>query len=350
MRFLFELSHPKHYYQFKQIMKDLLSNNYDVKIIARDKDVLLKLLEEEGCRYQIYGKHGKEAWNKIRFLPGIFITYYKIIKSFNPNYIISKASAYAAILSFFVRIKTVIMPDSEVVSLTNKFVAPYASLIITPNNFGLNYGEKHIRINGLFEDCYLHPNAFKPNKNILIKYNINPEEPYYILRFVGWSANHDIGKKGFSEENKCKLVKKLKTFGKVYISSENSLEKELLPYKIDIPVSAIHHALHYAQIYIGDSQTMATESALLGTPSIRYNSFVGINDMSNFRILEEKYDLLKNFNDFEKLLACIDSFLKNKANKSNWIFKRDHYYRNVGDVNTEILNILLGFCQGKTCH
>lgn len=341
MKFIFELSHPKHYYQFKQIIKILHSNNHDVKIIARDKDVLLKLLEEEGYIYQIFGRHEKEVWSKFLVLPSIFITYNKIIKSFNPDYIISKASAYAAILAFFRRIETVITPDSEVVSLTNKFVAPYSSLIITPENFRLDFGKKHKRIKGFFEDCYLHPNVFRPNKNILLKYNINPEEPYFILRFIGWNASHDIGKKGFSEEEKLKIVKKLKTFGKVYISSENKLPIEILPYKIDIPVSAMHHVLHYAQIYIGDSQTMATESALLGTPSIRYNSFVGINDMSNFKILEEKYDLLKNFNNFEKVLACIDSFVKNTDNKSDWLLKRDNYYKNVGDINTNIYNILI---------
>jgi len=43
--------------------------------------------------------------------------------------------------------------------------------------------------------------------------------------------------------------------------------------------------LYYANVYIGDSQTMATEASVLGTPAIRSNSFAEGSDMSNFREL-----------------------------------------------------------------
>ena len=61
---------------------------------------------------------------------------------------------------------------------------------------------------------------------------------------------------------------------------------------------------------------MATESALLGTPSIRYNSFVGKNDMSNFVLLEKKYKLLKNFSNFRDAFNCVENFISNSNNKT----------------------------------
>jgi predicted glycosyltransferase len=45
---------------------------------------------------------------------------------------------------------------------------------------------------------------------------------------------------------------------------------------------------------------MTTEAAVLGTPAIRCNSFVGKRDMGNFIELEKKYGLIFNFDSVEK--------------------------------------------------
>ena len=341
MNYLFELSHPKHYYQFKGLINNLSKDSDNtILIIARDKDVLLKLLEVENIPFFIFGKHGKSIISKFLVLPKILLNYYKILKKNKIDIVISKASPYAAILSKFVQIKTLITPDSEVVSLTNKFVAPNSTLVITPENFTLDYGLRHKRIKGFFEDCYLHPNIFKPNERLIQEIGFSTSTPYFILRFISWNANHDINNYGFTTNEKVSLVAKLQAHGTVYISSEGELPKEIEKYRIKISPSVIHQVLHYASIYIGDSQTMATESSLLGTPSIRYNSFVGENDMSNFVLLENEFDLLKNYNRYSDVLDCIDIFLSNKENKQNWLKKRDHYYGEVGDINAEMERFL----------
>ena len=51
----------------------------------------------------------------------------------------------------------------------------------------------------------------------------------------------------------------------------------------------IHHLIYFSSLFIGDSQSMIVESAMLGTPSIRYNSFVG--KISILNELEDKYHL-----------------------------------------------------------
>ena len=45
----------------------------------------------------------------------------------------------------------------------------------------------------------------------------------------------------------------------------------------------------FATLYIGDSQTMAAEAGVLGTPFIRFNDFVG--RIGYLKELEEKYKL-----------------------------------------------------------
>ncbi len=337
MKFIFELAHPKHYYQFRAAMRILESEGHEILVVARDKDVLLKILEEENRAYAIYGQHGKSMLRKFTALPELFITYYKIVKKFRPDVIVSKASPYAAIISKFYKVRTAITPDSEVVTLTNKFVAPHSDIVITPKTFQINFGEKHRYINGFFEDCYLHPSVFMPNEAVLDTLKVKPGQPYFILRFIGWTANHDVNNFGFSAEEKEKLVAQLEPHGKVFISSEAALPENLEQYRIKILASQMHSALHFAQIYIGDSQTMATEAALLGTPSVRYNSFVGPNDMSNFIILENDYSVLKNCATFKEVQSHVQSLLADSKSKQKWLKKRQSYYEQVGDINQQIV-------------
>ena len=344
MNYLIELTHPKHYYQYRVVIQELkkvASNN--VTIIARDKDVLLNILREENVPYLIYGKHGKSLISKFFILPNLFYTYWKIIRKYKVDIIISKASPYPAILSMFTKVATIIEPDSEVVKLTNKLVAPRASMIITPYTYAIDYGKKHKRFQGFFEDTYLHPKVFLPQKTIIHDLGFNSEEPYFILRFISWNANHDLNHFGFSESEKIELVNILKEKGQVYISAEGTLPTEIEKYRIKIPASKIHHALHFATMYVGDSQSMATESALLGTPAIRYNSFVGEHDMTNFIVLEKEYDLLRNFNNFSEVMDCVKEFLSDSYTKQKWLKKRNAYYNKTEDANDVIYKMILDY-------
>ena len=65
MKYIFELNHPKHFYQFRIIIKELESQNHKVIILAREKDVLLNILNEEKVDFIILGKHKKHIVYKI---------------------------------------------------------------------------------------------------------------------------------------------------------------------------------------------------------------------------------------------------------------------------------------------
>lgn len=341
MKILVELAHPKHYYQFRAVLLFLEKNGHEITLLARDKDVLLKILQEENRPYLIYGRHGKSMFQKFFALPMLLLTYYRIARRQRPDMLVSKASPYAVIISWFYKVKTVITPDSEVVTLTNKFVAPASTAVITPATYGLDFGQKHKRFSGFFEDCYLHPSIFEPQKGVVEKMNPEKGKPYFILRFISWNANHDVNNYGFTADEKRTLVGLLQPYGSIFISSEGALPEELEPYRIKIPANQMHTVLHHAALYIGDSQTMATEAALLGTPSIRYNSFVGPNDMSNFIILEQKFDLLRNCASFQQVLDTAGQLLAADDTKTDWLRKRADYYAVAGDVNQQIVSFLL---------
>lgn len=337
MRLIFELNHPKHYYQFKYVISILSGHGHDIKVLARDKDVLLKVLQEENVPYELFGVHKDSLSGKVFSSFGIYRQYKKIAKRFAPDVIVSKASLYGTLVAKALHCKSYIFPDSEVVALTNRVVAPLATGIITPEPFALDYGSKHKRIKGLFEDCYLSPTVFAANPHFAEENGL--KKPYAILRFVGWAANHDVNNSGFSLEEKITLAESISKYMTVYVSSEKPLPQQLVQYKLSTPAAQIHNVLANADLYVGDSQTMATEAALLGTPAIRSNSFVGDNDMSNFKMLENEYCLLHNIRDFNKVLATATDYAKS-SQKEEWRGKRAHYYERVGDANSQIAEML----------
>jgi len=343
MKALFELTHPKHFYQFRFVINKFVHRGFDVKIIARDKDVLLQLLRDEGYEYEIYGKHKKKMKGKIFNILNIFMNYLKIIRKFRPEYIISKASFYAVLLRPFTHAKLVITPDSEVVWLTRKIVAPLSHIVITPETYTIKYGKKHKYLNGFFEECYLGPSNFEAKKKAIEDAGIDSSKPYFVLRFISWDANHDVGQYGFKDEEKNQLVEELSNHGRVIISAEmKKVPEKLKQYLSEVPPNEIHQLLHFANMYVGDSQTMATESALLGTPSLRYNSFVGPNDMSNFIILENEHGLMRNFSKFSELLSAIRDMIQDKDLKKKWLEKREAYFASKPDLNEQLITAILG--------
>ena len=96
------------------------------------------------------------------------------------------------------------------------------------------------------------------------------------------------------------------------------IEPELERYQLKIPPEKIHHLLYYATMFIGDSQTMTSESAILGTPALKCNSFAHRLSLPN--LLEKRYELCYAYrvNEFEDLISHLDELLKQDGIKSLW--------------------------------
>ena len=124
---------------------------------------------------------------------------------------------------------------------------------------------------------------------VLNELGISRNDHFIVMRFSAWKAHHDIGDCGFSD--KLKAVKTLNKICKVFISSEAELPLEMKKYELIISPEKIHHILYYADLFIGESAPMCTESAILGTPGI----FVSTSRRGYTDELELKYDLIYNY-------------------------------------------------------
>jgi len=178
-----------------------------------------------------------------------------------------------------------------------------------------------------FDGSKIKANA-SPKKSQTQQLGLKEGDPFIIVRFVSWQASHDVGHHGILD--KSGLVKKLEEYGRVLITSEGSLPNELKSYRINASPEKIHDLLYYALLYFGDSPTMTTESALLGTPGICVSSWAC--NCGNFKDLSSKYDLLFCYNNEGIALNKAIELLRTNNIKDDWKTKREKMLKDKIDV------------------
>ena len=324
MKIILGLWHPAHVHTFRNTITKLREDGHDIKIVITNKDITKNLLDLYNIKYEIIGQSHPKIWQKGLDLLKIEYNLIKIARRFQPDLFLGRGSAAMAHVSKLFRKPYISFVDSEPAWITAPIQFPFMDVIITPTEYSRKLNpSKLIKINTYKELAYLHPNYFKPDPSVLEIIGVSEKEKFAIVRFVGWNAYHDVGQFGLSAFEKNRLIEGLSKYCKIFISSENPLPKEFQQYELKIPNHLIHHFLYYASLFIGDSQTMATEAAILGTPAVRYNSFVGKNDMSNFKELENKYGLLFNFNNFDQALKKAECIIMSTDMKNEWQKKRE---------------------------
>ena len=332
--FLFYLGHPAHYHNVSVVIQQLSAKGYNVVLVARAKDVLFELLE--GLPYKIIYLKPKKGKGKISLISTVVkreFALYRIALKYKPKMLIGTDIVITHV-GKLLGIPSVILNEDDAVEVPflAKFGFKYATAVFSPNCCDISpYQNKKIGYNGYHELAYLHPNYFTPDKT-KIKELLRDGDNYFILRFAELTAHHDKGKKGINLIVAKKLIEKLLPFGQVFITSERKLEPELENYRIKINPKNIHHALSFAQIYIGDSQTMAAEAAVLGTPSIRFNDFVG--KLGYLEELEHKYQLTVGISteNPQILFDKVDELLENETIKKIVEKRKETMLKNCVDV------------------
>lgn len=341
MTIVFAIQHPAHVHLFRHTIQEL-SKTENVEVVVRDKEIIVDLLEAYNIDHTVLVSNP----NSMIKLPLNYIKYeylmWKHVRKFNPSVIVGVGGVAVSHVSALTGAKSIVFIDNENrFAPSNILATPLANVICTPTTLENDYGEKQIRYDGFHELAYLHSEIFEPNKNVLKNNGVVLNQPYYVFRFVGWNAHHDIGQKGFSHDQKLKLVRSLEEVGNVYITTEEPLPDEFEEYRLPVPPQHIHHLLYYADMFIGDSQTMATEAAILGTPAIRSNSFASGDDMSNFKFLEEKYDILYSIGDPDQAIVRALELANDPNIKSRWRAKSGELMDDMINVNNFIIETII---------
>jgi len=335
MRILVDVGHPAHVHLFKNAISLWRERGHDVAIAARDKEMVVQLLDSYGLEYNVASRAKSGKLGLLIELLVHDVEVFRLARKHRSDVLVGTSVA-AAHVSRVMKARSVLFTedDADIYPAFTRLACPFADYVVTPQCVRGGYGNKHVKHNSLHELAYLHPKFYAPDPHVLEKLGVMEDEPFFLLRFVSFSASHDAGQHGISSEVKRKLVAMLSKRGRVFISSEGMLPADLAPYVIRIPPEQIHDVLFFASMLIGDSQTMAVEASVLGTPAVRCNTFAG--RCSILEELERIYGLTHAFLPTEEhmMMAKIEELVSDPGTKEEWATKRQRLLDEKCDLTT----------------
>ncbi len=336
-KILFFLNHPAHFHLFKFIIRRLREKDFDVIIYIVTKDVLEDLVKAEGWDYVNLFPKGRRS----KVLPKVLSTalfmlltqiklFLKLL--FNRVDLLIGSERTITHVGRMLFIPSLYVNEDDTISIDNYITYPFATKVIVPECCDRNrWNGKKITYNGNHELAYLRPEHFTPDEAVVRKFNPGMER-YFILRLVSLTASHDIGKQGINDDFARRIIATLEEYGKVYITAERPLADEFERYRLPVAAYDIHHVMYFADLFIGDSLSMAMEASVLGTPSLRLNDFVGIISVLNE--MDEDYELSYGFktDQKEELIEKLKELLALQDIKDEWRQKRERLLNDKDDV------------------
>ncbi len=324
MRILIDIGHPGHVHLLKNFYLIMKEKGHEIFVTVKDNKIQKALLDKYNMNYIVIGQKQDSLIGKA-FSQIIYNI--KIVKLIIKNKIdIGIGSSITlAHASRLTRMKSILLDDDddEVQMLFVKYAHPYCDTLLTPSALKNNRkSKKSIFYDAYHELAYLHPKYFKPDNRVLNELSLKESDVFFIMRFNVFKAHHDVGVSGLTLEQKKELVNLLKPYGKIFITTEREIEPELEEYRLSISPEKIHSLMYYATLFLGDSQTMTTESALLGTPALKCNSFAGKLSVPNE--LENRYRLCYSYqiSNFDSYKDKIKESLENKRLRDEWKDKK----------------------------
>ena len=323
------IGHPRQVHFWKNIVRNLMDDGHDVKIVAWKKDILLDLLNAYGFEYEVIGKNYKGLIKKAYGMFENDIKLFKIAKKFKPD-ILMGGSPYLAHVSKLIGKPYIYFFETEHAHISYWLTYPFADVICSPSCFKKKINShKYVTYNSYSHLAYLHPNYFTPDPSVLEDMGLSADDTFIIIRLVLLDASHDARSKGFSNKFLEQSIKLLEEYGNTFITSERKLSKSLEKYRITFPPEKLHSALYYASLHVGDGGT-AIESAILGTPSVHVISvkspsgeMLGASQIHGiFDELVNRYGMLYSYTDPNRaidkaleILQCDDIKIKLKGKK-----------------------------------
>jgi uncharacterized protein len=290
MRLLLDIHHPKHVHFFRPLIRRWQARGDTIQIVTRDKDITHQLLDLYALPYVCLSRQ-QQGWRSGVELVWRWLRVATWIRRFRPDVVLSVAGISTALPARLLGVANIAFTDTETAVLSNRIAFPFADRILTPEWFTVDCGPRHHRYRGFHEWSYLNPHEFQPDAATVRAEGIDPETPYTLVRLVQWGAAHDRGESGFTPDDAIKLVEQLRRTLRVYVSVEGSVPAALQPYVTRLRVDRIHHVEAFASLVVGESPSMATESALLGVPAVLVSSWAG--RCGNMQVLEQRYGLMR---------------------------------------------------------
>ncbi len=343
MNILIDIGHPGHVHLLHGVAEEMKSRGHHLFYSVREIPVAKRLMEHYGMtpwvdlggkKDNLLGKAQTVLHQDLVLLK--FVRRNHIDIGLSSGLVLSHVSRLTSMKAFMFD-----DDDDAAEPLIVKYGHPMTHIVFTPNCIQRET-KRAIYYVGTHEVAYLHPNRFTPDPTVLQHAGLAKGERFFIMRFVALKGHHDVGQQGLTLGQKQQLVEVLKPHGRVIITSERAIEPEFEQYRLPVPPEEIHSLMAYSSMFVGDSQTMTSEAAVLGVPALKCNTFAGRLSVPN--MLEDKYGLCYAYTPdrFGEMLDHIQQLLARDPEelKNEWQTKRQRMLQEMIDPTEFFVNYI----------
>lgn len=342
MRILVSMQHPADVHFFRNALELLDQQGHEIRVTVREKDILLDLLDHYDVDHTLLAGPAETFLELASVQARYELDVFREVRRFEPDVITAVSEPAVAHAGVLTDTPSVVFSDTEHATVQNALAYPFADRVVTPECYREDIGAKQVRYPGYQELAYLYPDRFTPDKRIREVVVDDPENPFVVLRLVSWNSAHDIGHSGFRDSSE--VVSKLERAGvEVKISAEGPLPPSIESKRLNIPSDRIHDVLASADLFLGESATMAAESAILGTPAV-YVSTIRLGYLDE---LESSYGLVSNHSGSNRQERGVETALELLSEETTlWTERRNELLTETVDTTDVIVDQLTSATAG----
>lgn len=270
MRVLINVVHPAQILDTKFVYLKLKERGHSVKYAARDREVMIALLEAFDADYTVISKKRSFLLESFIMIKGLL----KQILSFRPDYIIAVGGSLAPFTGWLTRTRTLHWSDSESSAMMNFLSHPWTTKSLTSRSYRMGHPfsgflrNKRILHNSLLQLAYCGPGYFTPENNFKHRLGIDEQTPLYFMRLGKFDSYHDLNVPRPTDEELTELCRFLSDRGHLEISFEGAPPPELEQFRMKLPPSTMQQYIYHADLVFSQGACTASEAAVLGTPCI----------------------------------------------------------------------------------
>jgi hypothetical protein len=337
---------PAQVHFYKNIVAALERDANQVFVLARDYGETVDLLNELDIPFFLFSSPPDSKRGKTTSLPRDVVNAFRYLKGKKID-LTTGCGTYCTFTARLLKVPDITFDDSDCTIdaaryAMSKLTHQFTDVFVTPSSFKQELGSKHLKVESYKELAYLDPNYYAPDPSVFDLLGISRSHDYSVLRFGAFDCSHDLGVR-LTDADKIALVRELSAYGEVFISSETDVPKQIREHVLNVPNRRIHDVLYYASLLITDTHTMATEAALLGTPTIRSSAFAGDCDTGVLIELEREFQLLFNLKTAAEVAAKAVQLIQDPHTKENWQKKRDRLLEGKLDMVALMVSLIEGY-------
>ena len=281
MRLLFDVLHPAHVHFFRPLAEEVRAGGGEVLFAARRKEVAVELLQAYDLPFRELSAIGGGPLGLAGELATRSARLASLCREFRPDALLGIMGPCIAPVGRLLGIPSLVCYDTETAGVTNRWVFPLATAVLTPRAWRGRPRRNQRQYDGTQELAYLHPRRFTPART------------------------------------------------KTVISSERGVPASLADRVLDLPPADLHHALAAASLVVGEGATTAAEAAVLGTPAV----FVHTARLGYMDELENRFGLLyRRTRQDEALRLSLDLLADPAQTAATWARRRQRLLESSVDV------------------